>query len=98
MKFNKNWAKKFNKDGYILFNNLINKKDLKEISKRLKYLSKKQKDGRGLSEPGTDKSLIHSLHKDQKLKKIIEEKNWFKLISCGLLDCELSSLGMLNQI
>ena len=42
--------------------------------KRLNYLSKKQKHGRGLSEPGTDKSLIHSLHKDQKLKRIVEEK------------------------
>ena len=88
MKFNKNWAKKFKKDGYILFNNLLSKKELNEISKRLQYLSKKQKDGRGLSEPGTDKSLIHSLHKDQKLKKVVEEKNWFKLISCGLLNCE----------
>ena len=43
MNFNKNWAKKFKKDGYILFKNLINKKELNEISKRLKYLSKKQK-------------------------------------------------------
>ena len=88
MNLKKNWLKKFKRDGYILVNNLVKTKELKEISKRLKVLSKQQKNGRGLSEPGTDKSLIHSLHKDLKLKKIIEEKNWFKQISCSLLNCE----------
>ena len=71
MKLNNNNLKIFNKNGYILFNNLISKKDLKNISNRLSHLSKKQKDGRGLSEPGTKKSLIHSVHKDEILKKII---------------------------
>ena len=76
----------FKKKGYLLVNKLINKKELKLISSRLKYLAKKQKDGRGLSEPGTKKSLVHSLHRDKILKKIIEEKKWFKDISCVLLN------------
>tara|TARA_B100002019_G_C21234497_1_gene581989 strand:- start:848 stop:1630 length:783 start_codon:yes stop_codon:yes gene_type:complete len=88
MKLKKNNYNSYKKDGYVLIDNLINKHDLNIISKRLKYLERKQKDGRGLSEPGTKKSLIHSLHKDKLLKNIIEQKNWFKDISSNLLDCE----------
>ena len=79
MKLKKNNYNSYKKDGYVLIDNLINKHDLNIISKRLKYLERKQKDGRGLSEPGTKKSLIHSLHKDKLLKNIIEQKNWFKI-------------------
>lgn len=78
----------FKKKGYLLVNKLINKKELNKISSRLNYLKKKQKDGRGLSEPGTKKSLVHSLHKDKILKKIIEEKKWFKDINCKLLNAQ----------
>ncbi len=88
MKKRKNISLQFKKNGYVLVRNLLDKKELKSISTRLKFLEKKQKKGRGLSEPGTKKSLIHSLHKDDKLKKIIEEKNWFKNISCDLLKCK----------
>ncbi len=88
MKVNGSSANFFKKNGYILFKNLLNKKELKSISKRLEFLSKSQKDGRGLSEPGTDKSLIHSLHKDQYLKNLIENKDWFNKISCNLLNCK----------
>tara|TARA_B100001057_G_scaffold497905_1_gene603358 strand:+ start:2363 stop:3145 length:783 start_codon:yes stop_codon:yes gene_type:complete len=88
MKINKSDLKFFEKNGYLVINNLISKKELGQISNRLKELEKKQKDGRGLNEPGTKKSLVHSLHKDQKLKKIIEEKKWFKKINCELLNCD----------
>lgn len=88
MKLKKTNYNSYKKNGYVLINNLINKHDLNVISKRLKYLERKQIDGRGLSEPGTKKSLIHSLHKDRLLRNIIEQKNWFKDISSNLLDCE----------
>ena len=88
MQMRKNLYNNFKKNGFILVKNLINKKDLKLISKRLTYLSKTQKDGRGLSEPGTKKSLIHSIHHDIILKKIIQNKNWFNNISCHLLNSE----------
>ena len=35
--------KKFNKEGYVLFKNLINKKNINDIKKLLTNLSKKQK-------------------------------------------------------
>ena len=88
VKLNKNNLRVFNKNGYILFKNLISKKDLKIISNRLKNISKKQEDGRGLSEPGTKKSLIHSIHKDRVLEKTIQKKIWFNEISCNLLKCK----------
>ena len=53
MKLKKNNYNSYKKDGYVLIDNLINKHDLNIISKRIKYLERKQKDGRGLSEPGT---------------------------------------------
>ena len=43
MKFKKDWAKKFTKDGYILFNNLINKKELKCDHEKIKLSFKKTK-------------------------------------------------------
>tara|TARA_E500000178_G_C17029321_1_gene759707 strand:+ start:1409 stop:2188 length:780 start_codon:yes stop_codon:yes gene_type:complete len=84
----KNLYNNFKKNGFVLVKNLIDKKDLKLISKRLDYLSKMQKNGRGLSEPGTKKALIHSIHHDIILKKIIQNKNWFNEISCLLLKSE----------
>ena len=57
----------YNNNGFLLVKNLINYGDIKKIKKRLGLLSRKQKDGRGLSEPGLKKSLIHSLHKDKYL-------------------------------
>lgn len=88
MKLKKNIFKEFQRQGYVLFKNLINKKDLSLISKRLNFLIKNQKDGRGLSEPGTKKSLVHSLHKDKILQELIQNQNWFKKISCELLNSE----------
>jgi len=87
MKLNKTMLRNFNKDGFVLIKNLIKKNDLKSISKRLLHLSKSQKDGRGLSEPGTKKSLVHSIHNDIILNKIIK-KNWYNDISCHLLGCK----------
>ena len=40
MKVNGSSANFFKKNGYILFNNLLNKKELETISKRLEYLEK----------------------------------------------------------
>jgi len=82
---NKNF---FDKNGFILVKNLIKNNDIKKIKSRLKLLSKNQKDGRGLSEPGLRKSLVHSLHKDNYLKKLIEQKTWFQDISKKLLGCD----------
>ena len=79
-------VKKFNKEGYVLFKNLINKKNISNIKKILKILSKKQSDGRGLSEPGVNKSLIHSIHKSIGLKKIIENNNWFRTFPKKLMN------------
>ena len=87
MKLNKTILRNFNKDGFVLIKNLIKKNDLKSISKRLLHLSKSQKDGRGLSEPGTKKSLVHSIHNDIIFNKIIK-KNWYNDISCHLLGCK----------
>ena len=39
-----------------------------------------------MSEPGVKKSLIHSLHKDIILKKIIFEKQWYRNICSQLLN------------
>ena len=75
----------YNKNGFLLVKNLIKNNDIKKIKKRLKLLSRYQKNGRGLSEPGLKKSLLHSLHHDNYLKKLIEQKNWFKNISKKLL-------------
>ena len=63
--------KSYNKNGFLLVKNLIKNNDIKKIKKRLKLLSRYQKNGRGLSEPGLKKSLLHSLHHDNYLKKLI---------------------------
>ena len=81
-------SKFYNNNGYLLVKNLINHEDIKKIKKRLRLLSQKQKDGRGLSEPGLKKSLIHSLHKDKYLKNLIENKFWFSKILKKLLNCD----------
>jgi Protein involved in biosynthesis of mitomycin antibiotics/polyketide fumonisin len=78
----------FKKNGFLILRNVLNKKDLSLINSRLKFLSKKQKDGRGLSEPGVEKSLIHSLKNDKILHKIIEKKSWLIETSKKLLGCE----------
>ena len=75
----------YKKNGFILFENLLKKKDIIFLKKRLNYLEKNQKKGRGLSEPGVRKSLIHSVHKDEILKNLIEKKEWFQNISKKLL-------------
>jgi len=77
----------YNKNGFLLVKNLIKNNDIKKIKRRLKLLSRHQKNGRGLSEPGLKKSLLHSLHHDNYLKKLIEQKNWFQNIPKKLLKC-----------
>lgn len=86
MNIKKNLLDDYNKNGFVLIKNLIKSKDLIEINKRLKYLSRVQNDGRGLSEPGTKKSLIHSIHHDKVLNEIIQKKSWYNEISCKLLN------------
>lgn len=77
----------YKENGYLIVKNLISKKDIVKINSRLLILEKNQnKTGRGLSEPGIKKSLIHSLHKDRELKKIIFEKEWYKNICKKLLN------------
>ena len=49
---NKNKLDFFHKKGFLILKNVLSKKVLELIKKRLKFLTKKQKDGRGLSEPG----------------------------------------------
>lgn len=78
----------FKKNGFLILRNVLNKKDLSAINRRLEFLAKKQKDGRGLSEPGIKKSLIHSLKNDKTFNKIIEEKSWLRETSKKLLRCE----------
>tara|TARA_B100001250_G_scaffold390788_1_gene391062 strand:- start:3292 stop:4083 length:792 start_codon:yes stop_codon:yes gene_type:complete len=78
--------KNFKKNGYILFKNLINKKDISTIKQNLKTMAKEQNNGRGLAEPGVKKSLIHSLHKSRSLKKVVETKQWFNHIPMKLLN------------
>ena len=87
-KINKKKIDFFNRNGFLILRNILKKKDLVLINKRLKFLEKKQKDGRGLSEPGIKKSLIHSLRNDKILYPIIEEKIWFKETSKKLLNCD----------
>ena len=87
-KINKRKIDFFKKNGFLILRNILKKKDLDLINKRLKFLEKKQKKGRGLAEPGVEKSIIHSLHKDKVLIPIIEEKKWFKETSQKLLNCE----------
>ena len=55
----------YHKNGYLIVKNFLSKKETILAKKRLEKLEKIQKDGRGLSEPGLKKSLIHSLHKDK---------------------------------
>ena len=75
----------FEKNGYLLVRNILKNSDFKVINKVLKNLEKSQPHGRGLSEPGIKKSLLHSLHKDRKLIENIEQKKWFQEISKKLL-------------
>ena len=66
--------KSFEKSGYLLVNNVLKNNELQDIRKILKKLEKIQKSSRGVTEPGVKKSLIHSLHKEKGLNKIIERK------------------------
>ena len=87
-KLNKRSIEYFRRNGFLILRKVLKKKDLDLINKRLKFLEKKQKNGRGLSEPGIKKSLIHSLKNDEVLYPIIEEKNWFKETLKKMLNCE----------
>lgn len=78
----------FNKNGFVLINNILEKKKILEIEKILYQLKRSQDDGRGLSEPGIKKSLIHSIHKIPRLIEIVENNYWFKEIPKKLLNCE----------
>lgn len=77
----------YEKNGYLILNNVISKKNLKLISKELEQEALKQKNNnaKGLSEPGVKKSLVHSLHLNPKIKKICEEQDWFQNYSKKLL-------------
>ncbi len=86
--------KSFEKSGYLLVNNVLKNNELQDIRKVLKKLEKIQKSSRGVTEPGVKKSLIHSLHKEKGLNKIIEEKNWFQEFSKKLL--KTSSVSVWN--
>ncbi len=68
----------YHKNGYLIVKNFLSKKETILAKKRLEKLEKIQKDGRGLSEPGLKKSLIHSLHKDKFFKNLIEDKKNFQ--------------------
>ena len=87
MKLSFKQIKHYQENGYLILKNLIKKNEIRIIKKRLAYLAKSQKDGRGLSEPGIIKSLVHSLNLDKELKKIIEKKPWFQNITKKLLNC-----------
>ena len=75
----------FEKNGYLLINNVLNNQDFSVIYRTLKKLEKKQPVGRGVSEPGIKKSLVHSLHKEKDLISLIEKSEWFQKISKKLL-------------
>ena len=75
----------YKSNGYLLVKNVLKKEDFEQIDKTLKKMEKLQSPGRGLSEPGIKKSLIHSLHKNQNLIETIEKKIWFQSISKILL-------------
>ena len=87
MKLSNKQVKHYQDNGYLILRNAIRKNEINIIIKRLTYLTKSQKDGRGLSEPGITKSLVHSLHLDKELKKIIENKPWFQNVVKKLLNC-----------
>lgn len=87
----KNFFKNINfykKNGYLILDNIIKKKELNVLSLELEKAAKKQKNknSRGLSEPGVTKSLVHSLHLNQKIKKICEDKKWFQDYSKKILN------------
>jgi ectoine hydroxylase len=79
----------YKKYGYLIIKNVLNRKEILKLEKRLKYLERSQGNNkRGLAEPGISKSLIHSLHKDSVIKKIIYEKKWYKNVCRTLLEAE----------
>ena len=78
----------YNRYGYLKINNVLNQKDIKTVKKRLNKLAAIQKDGRGLSEPGNKKALIHSIHLDKTMIKTIETKPWFIKTSKKILNCD----------
>ena len=79
----------YKKNGYYILNSFLSNQEVKKISNRLNYIRLIQKKvKRGLSEPGVNTSLLFNLHKDNLLKKIIEENKDFKKILKNLLDGE----------
>ena len=81
----KKQLKFFENKGFLLINNVLKKNDFLLINKTLSLLEKKQPNGRGTSEPGVDKSLIHSIHKEKELILSIEKNEWFQNISKKIL-------------
>ena len=87
----------YHKNGYLIVKNFLSIKETILAKKRLRILEKTQKDGRGLSEPGIKKALIHSLHKDTYFINLIEKKKkifWscqrnFKCRKHQMLECEV---------
>jgi ectoine hydroxylase len=77
----------YKKNGYLILNGVLKKKDLIICKERLEQLVHKQKKeiNKGLSEPGVEKSLLHSLHKDPIIKSICEDTLWFQKYSRKLL-------------
>lgn len=78
----------YNKNGYLIVENVLSKKQIEICSKRLEYIAKKQsKENKlGLKEPGIKKSLLHSIHKDKIIKSICENSNWFRFYSRKILN------------
>ena len=88
-KINKRKIDFFKKNGFLIIKNILKKKDLNLIKKRLNFLGKKQKKTSiGLSEPGVKISLIHSLDKDRVFNQIILKNKIFNKISKKLINCK----------
>ena len=77
----------YKKNGYLILKKKISEKDIDKISSRLSFFRKEtKKSWPWFVRTGSKKSLIHSLHKDIILKKIIFEKQWYRNICSQLLN------------
>ena len=78
----------YDKNGYLILNNIIPKKNINKLSAELEKKVKNQsiKGKRGLSEPGVNKSLVHSLHRNLVVKNLCEDQNWFQFYCKTLLN------------
>jgi len=87
MKIPQKHIKFYKKNGYLILANVLSKKEINILSKKLDQLESTQKNDRqGLAEPGVKKSLIHSLHKEKIIYNYCESKDWFQQYSKALLD------------